>query len=78
MTGAGRTGVTPVLTVVYGDEEGSDPEVQYFCMETFTPDGGRLPQHSLSEDGTSAASSGFHRMGVVAIAGIVVMVLLLQ
>ncbi|THZ80538.1 hypothetical protein D6C84_07361 [Aureobasidium pullulans] len=77
-TGAGRTGITPILTVVYGDEEGGDPEVQYFCMKTFTPDGGRLPQHSLSEDGTSAASSGFHRIGVVGIAGIVVLVLLLQ
>lgn len=77
-TRASRKCSTPVLTVVYDDEEGIDPKIQYLCMKTFTPDGGRLPQHSLSEDETSTASSDSYRMGAVAIVDIVGLVLLLQ
>ncbi|KAG9569031.1 hypothetical protein KCU71_g2585, partial [Aureobasidium melanogenum] len=69
--GAGRTGVTPVITVVYGDEQGSEPNVNYVCMKTFAPDGGKLPQNSLSEDETSGASSVLHSVGAVAIAALV-------
>ncbi|KAG9986459.1 hypothetical protein KCU78_g20547, partial [Aureobasidium melanogenum] len=69
--GAGRTGVTPVITVVYGDEQGTEPNVNYVCMKTFAPDGGKLPQNSLSEDETSGASSVLHSVGAVAIAALI-------
>ncbi|KAH0345289.1 hypothetical protein KCU81_g4399, partial [Aureobasidium melanogenum] len=75
--GAGRTGVTPVITVVYGDEQDSEPNVQYVCMKTFAADGGKLPQNSLSEDETSGASSVLHSVGAVAIAALVGSVLVL-
>ena len=36
----GRAGFTPVFTVIYGsDEDETDPEMQFFCMKTFEPDG---------------------------------------
>lgn len=58
-TGAGRTGVTPVITMVYGGD--GDPDVQYICMKTFSADGGKLPQHRLSENETSGASPAVAR-----------------
>lgn len=43
LMGAGRSGITPVVTVLY-DESGSEsPDVQFACMRTFAADGGALP-----------------------------------
>lgn len=46
----GRSGVTPVITVVYGDEdaEESEPDVAFMCMRAYGPDGKDLPNNIQS------------------------------
>ncbi|KAI6809774.1 hypothetical protein KC340_g13157 [Hortaea werneckii] len=39
----GRSGYTPVVSVVYGDGDDTDPEVSLLCMRTYDPSGGELP-----------------------------------
>ncbi|KAI7236131.1 hypothetical protein KC330_g3929 [Hortaea werneckii] len=46
----GRSGYTPIVNVVYGDEDDSDPEVSLLCMRKYTPDGGELPLSTLKYD----------------------------
>lgn len=43
----GRSGYAPVVSVVYGDGDGTDPEVGLLCMRTYAPDGGELPLSTL-------------------------------
>ncbi|KAI6796147.1 hypothetical protein KC361_g4576 [Hortaea werneckii] len=46
----GRSGYTPVVSVVYGDGDNTDPEVSLLCMRTYAPDGGGLPLSTLKYD----------------------------
>jgi len=43
----GRSGYTPIINVVYSDEDDTDPEVSLLCMRTYNPDGGELPLSTL-------------------------------
>ncbi|GAB1726876.1 hypothetical protein NU195Hw_g6999t1 [Hortaea werneckii] len=43
----GRSGYTPVVSVVYGDGDDTNPEVSLLCMRTYAPDGGGLPLSTL-------------------------------
>ncbi|KAH6662418.1 hypothetical protein F5X68DRAFT_145032 [Plectosphaerella plurivora] len=55
----GRTGWTPVITVLYGDEEEEeeeDPEVSFLCMETFGQDGEKRVSPLRSDSGLVQAS----------------------
>lgn len=47
----GRTGLTPIFTVFYGDND-SQPEVQAFCMSLRSPEGDMLPSQSIYESGS--------------------------
>ncbi|KAI6890919.1 hypothetical protein KC318_g14208 [Hortaea werneckii] len=51
----GRTGYTPIITVLFGDRD-SDPDVQAFCMKLRSPKGNILP--SQTRNGTSPWESG--------------------
>lgn len=48
----GRSGVTPIFTVLY-DEEGGSPIVQFTCMRTFNSDGEEMPD-ALNTDESGA------------------------
>ncbi|KAF6794950.1 hypothetical protein CSOJ01_13599, partial [Colletotrichum sojae] len=57
----GRSGVTPVFTVLYDDddEEGSSPDVQFSCMRTFNVDGDEMPDRlNVDESGAVSATPG--------------------
>ncbi|RMX94573.1 hypothetical protein D0868_12222 [Hortaea werneckii] len=54
----GRTGYTPVVNVLYSQEDDTEPEVTFLCMRTYTPDGGELPGSRLQYNGASM-SNGF-------------------
>lgn len=51
---AGRSGITPVMTVLYGDDD-DGPDVQFACMRTFAADGGgELPDTLNYESGVAS------------------------
>ncbi|KAF6823227.1 hypothetical protein CPLU01_11526 [Colletotrichum plurivorum] len=57
----GRSGVTPVFTVIYDDddEEGSRPNVQFSCMRTFNVDGDEMPDRlNVNESGAVSTTPG--------------------
>lgn len=51
----GRSGVTPVFTVLYDDENDDSPEVQFTCMKTFTAEGEEMPDSLNGDDNKSGA-----------------------
>ncbi|KAF9877211.1 hypothetical protein CkaCkLH20_05477 [Colletotrichum karsti] len=56
----GRSGVTPVFTVVYDGENDNSPEVQFTCMRTFTAEGEEMPDSLNGDDDKSGAVSTGH------------------
>ncbi|KAI9373761.1 hypothetical protein BJX61DRAFT_501519 [Aspergillus egyptiacus] len=48
----GRSGFTPVMTVLYGEQNDSPPDVQFTCMKTFERDGD--PREDQFEGGAVA------------------------
>ncbi|KAI6841185.1 hypothetical protein KC340_g8957 [Hortaea werneckii] len=52
----GRTGYTPVVNVLYSQEDDTEPEVTFLCMRTYTPDGGELPGSRLQYNGASVSN----------------------
>ncbi|KAF4834439.1 hypothetical protein CGCTS75_v003442 [Colletotrichum tropicale] len=56
----GRSGVTPVFTVLYDDENDDSPEVQFTCMKTFTAEGEEMPDSLNGDDDKSGAVSTSH------------------
>ncbi|KAI7486330.1 hypothetical protein KC351_g3438 [Hortaea werneckii] len=57
----GRTGYTPIITVLFGDPD-SDPDVQAFCMKLRSPEGNILP--SQTRNGTSPWEFGGGAVGL--------------
>ncbi|KAI6845301.1 hypothetical protein KC332_g14419 [Hortaea werneckii] len=52
----GRTGFTPVVNVLYSQENDTEPEVTFLCMRTYTPDGGELPGSRLQYNGAGVST----------------------
>lgn len=53
-TFGGRTGYTPVMSVLYGDDDYSDPNVQFYCVHVRASSGEELPYSNFV---TSSGSS---------------------
>ncbi|KAI6909547.1 hypothetical protein KC318_g12101 [Hortaea werneckii] len=64
----GRTGYTPVVNVLYRQEDDTEPEVTFLCMRTYTPDGGELPGSRLQYNGASV-SNGFSTLMATLVSG---------
>ncbi|KAI7190675.1 hypothetical protein KC316_g5929 [Hortaea werneckii] len=60
----GRTGFTPIVTVLYNDEY-SDPDVQAFCMKLRSPEGNMLPSQSLNDTNSFSDAAGLERREAV-------------
>ncbi|KAI6891364.1 hypothetical protein KC318_g13842 [Hortaea werneckii] len=60
----GRTGFTPIVTVLYNDED-SDPDVQAFCMKLRSPEGNMLPSQSLKDTYAFGDAAGLKRREAV-------------
>ncbi|KAI6826503.1 hypothetical protein KC340_g10237 [Hortaea werneckii] len=60
----GRTGFTPIVTVIYDDED-SDPDVQAFCMKLRSPEGNMLPSQSLNDTNSFSDAAGLERREAV-------------
>ncbi|KAI8245789.1 hypothetical protein K4K55_000562 [Colletotrichum sp. SAR 10_96] len=56
----GRSGVTPVFTVLYDDENDNSPEVQFTCMKTFTAEGEEMSDSLNGDDDKSGSVSPGH------------------
>ena len=41
--GGGRTGFTPIVTVVWEDGEDQDPDAKFWCVRLRSPEGNELP-----------------------------------
>lgn len=56
----GRTAFTPVVTVVYDDEDDTRPDVNIFCMHLRSPEGYELPFRQLNykDDARGVEKSG--------------------
>lgn len=52
-TFGGRTGYTPIVSVLYGDEEDADPEVQFYCVHVRASSGDELPYSDFVTSGAS-------------------------
>ncbi|KAK4182145.1 hypothetical protein QBC35DRAFT_510543 [Podospora australis] len=68
----GRSGFTPVVSVVYGNQDGltpgEKPEVGFVCMRTFTRDMKAVPDQFGGEgQGTSAATPGVQARSLAAL-----------
>ncbi|WYZ41826.1 hypothetical protein EsH8_V_000721 [Colletotrichum jinshuiense] len=64
----GRSGVTPVLSVLY-DADGEDPDVQLVCLRNYASDGEEMPD-TLNKDEESSAVTTAPQMAGAAIAGL--------
>ncbi|KAI6854976.1 hypothetical protein KC343_g3183 [Hortaea werneckii] len=64
----GRTGFTPVVNVLYDQENDTEPEVTFLCMRTYTPDGGELPGSRLQYNSASV-SNGFSNVVSTLVSG---------
>ncbi|KAI6791898.1 hypothetical protein KC363_g4598 [Hortaea werneckii] len=64
----GRTGYTPVVNVLYDQEDDTSPEVTFLCMRTYTPDGGELPGSRVQYNGASV-SNGFSAIMTTLVSG---------
>ncbi|GAB1740181.1 hypothetical protein NU219Hw_g5298t2 [Hortaea werneckii] len=60
----GRTGFTPIVTVLYNDEN-ADPDVQAFCMKLRSPEGNMLPSQSLNDTYAFGDAAGLKRREAV-------------
>ncbi|KAI7232382.1 hypothetical protein KC330_g5934 [Hortaea werneckii] len=60
----GRTGLTPIITVLYNDED-SNPDVQAFCMKLRSPEGNLLPAQSLNGTNAFSDAAGLKRREAV-------------
>lgn len=47
----GRTGYTPLVSVLYDDDDFSDPDVRFFCVHVRAPDGSELPYSRILANG---------------------------
>ncbi|KAI6864335.1 hypothetical protein KC338_g5476 [Hortaea werneckii] len=64
----GRAGYTPVVSVLYEDEDDQEPNVQFLCMQAYTSSGRQLPVSSLrvgqDENSASGIEASFWKAGV--------------
>ncbi|GKT49096.1 uncharacterized protein ColSpa_09277 [Colletotrichum spaethianum] len=68
----GRSGVTPVLSVLYEDEDDRSPDVQLVCLRTYTSDGQEMPDTINNDEnrGESGATTSAPGTLSVAVAGL--------
>lgn len=52
-TFGGRTGYTPIVSVLYGNDENADPEVQFYCVHVRASSGEELPYSDFVTSGAS-------------------------
>lgn len=64
-TFGGRTGYTPVISVVYGEDGAESPDVQVFCMHLYQTDGEELPYSTLTSTSSAAESTSWSRWSVL-------------
>jgi hypothetical protein len=68
-TYGGRTGYSPVVSVVYNSESDRTPDVSVYCLHLWSTNGTALPYSSLTADTSKAAMTlGRTSAGVVAAA----------
>lgn len=68
----GRTGFTPVVTVVYDDEDDTRPGVDIFCMHLRSPEGQKLPFQQLNYEDNAR---GVERSGAGLVQGPTILVM---
>ncbi|TKA24602.1 hypothetical protein B0A50_06362 [Salinomyces thailandicus] len=71
----GRVGYTPVVSVLYDDEDDVEPEVTFLCMRTYTPDGEILPFSRLSSSGAGPQAVVSGALVTLALGGCLFLVL---
>lgn len=74
LMGARRSGITPVVTVLYNGSGDGSPDVQFACMRTFAADGGGIPDTLNFESSAGVNLLNRWMAGVVAASMLLVIV----
>jgi hypothetical protein len=78
-TYGGRTGYSPIVTVVYDSENDASPDVSIHCVHLWSTNGSSLPYSTLvAEQGMGAATFGRASAGAVALGLVIGVIMLLS